>query len=83
VLSLSFLQAVAKTVKETVAPMIKQYKPPQVESIQFEALTLGTLPALIDGQCLCPQTIAVPRYGSLMFDTALWLEKVLAHTEAG
>jgi len=42
-------QAVAKTVKETVAPMIKQYKPPQVESIEFEALTLGTLPALIDG----------------------------------
>jgi Ca2+-dependent lipid-binding protein len=42
-------QAVAKTVKETVAPMIKQYKPAQVDSIEFEALTLGTLPALIDG----------------------------------
>lgn len=48
---LGCVQAVAKTVKETVAPMIKQYKPAQVESIEFEALTLGTLPALIDGQC--------------------------------
>eukprot|EP00897_Mesotaenium_endlicherianum_P002446 jgi/Mesen1/2229/ME000152S01313 len=37
-------KAVAKMVKAMVIPMIDQYKPKQIDTIEFQELTLGTLP---------------------------------------
>eukprot|EP00245_Coleochaete_scutata_P005270 TRINITY_DN18704_c0_g1_i1.p1 TRINITY_DN18704_c0_g1~~TRINITY_DN18704_c0_g1_i1.p1 ORF type:complete len:540 (+),score=131.63 TRINITY_DN18704_c0_g1_i1:106-1725(+) len=42
-------KAVAKEVIVQTAPLIEKYKPAQIQSIDFETLTLGTLPPTLTG----------------------------------
>jgi hypothetical protein len=49
ILSRMCLQAATAVVKESVEPLLEDYRPPGITSLKFNKFSLGTVPPKIEG----------------------------------